>query len=51
MFSTKDDNWEVKIVDFGLSAKIEEPNSLSKKVGTPYYVAPEVLDDDVDYGS
>lgn len=34
----------IKIIDFGLSAFYSEFNKLSTKVGTPYYVAPEVLD-------
>ena len=33
----------VKIVDFGLSSFYSELGTLSTKVGTPYYVAPEVL--------
>ena len=36
---------EVKIIDFGLSKMMLEPHSdkLNTLVGTPYYVAPEVL--------
>ena len=35
---------EIKIIDFGL-AKYQQPETtLSTKVGTPYYVSPEVLD-------
>jgi calcium-dependent protein kinase len=33
----------VKIIDFGLSAFYSDFQQLSTKVGTPYYVAPEVL--------
>ena len=47
--SNKEDA-EIKIIDFGLSAKIDKPNSLESIVGTPYYVAPEVLDEDCTYG-
>ena len=31
-------------MDFGLSAYFDESSQLKSKVGTPYYVAPEVLD-------
>ena len=34
----------VKIIDFGLSAFYTDYSELTTKVGTPYYVAPEVLD-------
>lgn len=34
----------IKIIDFGLSAFYSDFNQLTTKVGTPYYVAPEVLD-------
>lgn len=34
----------VKIIDFGLSAFYSDFTKLQTKVGTPYYVAPEVLD-------
>ena len=33
----------IKIVDFGLSSFYSEYTSMTTKVGTPYYVAPEVL--------
>ncbi len=35
---------DVKIIDFGLAKYLLEGRSLKSKVGTPYYVAPEVLD-------
>lgn len=35
---------DIKIIDFGLSAFYNEMESLTTRVGTPYYVAPEVLD-------
>lgn len=34
----------IKIIDFGLSSYFEDSKKLNTKVGTPYYVAPEVLD-------
>ena len=34
----------IKIADFGTSVLIQEPNEMLKsKVGTPFYIAPEVL--------
>lgn len=33
----------IKIIDFGISAKIQSNKMLSSRVGTPYYIAPEVL--------
>ena len=35
---------KIKLIDFGLSAYFDESSLLHSKVGTPYYVAPEVLD-------
>ena len=39
LFVNRKDDSEIKIIDFGLSAKITKPNSLDSLVGTPYYVA------------
>ena len=36
-------NLDVKLIDFGLSTYFSDFNELMTKVGTPYYVAPEVL--------
>jgi calcium-dependent protein kinase len=33
----------IKIIDFGTSSLITHGKSLSKRIGTAYYVAPEVL--------
>jgi len=33
----------IKIIDFGLSIKFTAGQFLKTKVGTPYYVAPQVL--------
>lgn len=35
---------DIKIIDFGLSKILSNPYSLSSKVGTLSYVAPEVLE-------
>lgn len=45
LFSSKDDDARMKIIDFGLSRNERESTDgiMRTKVGTPYYVAPEVL--------
>ncbi len=40
---------DIKIIDFGLAKYLIENKSLKSKVGTPYYVAPEVLEGDYDH--
>lgn len=51
LFLTKDEDSPIKIIDFGLS-KIYTPkkgkNSMKTKVGTAYYVSPEVLQGNYD---
>ena len=37
--------YEVKLVDFGLSEFVKDPDQLYKRSGTPGYVAPEILKD------
>ena len=44
----KGEQFEVKIVDFGFSRKVEKNNHMKTITGTPYYMAPEVLDGDYD---
>lgn len=43
IFETKDVNSKIKVIDFGTSCAFEKGNKLKKKLGTPYYIAPEVL--------
>ncbi|CAD8051692.1 unnamed protein product [Paramecium sonneborni] len=52
MLASPDDDFDIRIIDFGLSKKYPPPQSPNKgrsqvrtqtKVGTPIYVAPEVL--------
>lgn len=44
LFVSKDENAQVKIIDFGLSRHEAAGEGVMRtKVGTPYYVAPEVL--------
>jgi serine/threonine protein kinase len=37
------DHYDIRIVDFGLSEFIDDPEQLYKRSGTPGYVAPEIL--------
>lgn len=44
LFSTKEEDAVIKIIDFGLSRHDDMSKGImNTKVGTPYYVAPEVL--------
>ncbi|KAM0934623.1 putative protein kinase CAMK-CDPK family [Dioscorea sansibarensis] len=43
LFSTKDENSFMKIIDFGLSDFVRPDGRLNDIVGSAYYVAPEVL--------
>lgn len=44
VFSSKEHDAEIKIIDFGLSKKFMKEHIMHDIVGTPYYVAPEVLE-------
>ena len=46
LFTSKDDNAVMKIIDFGLSKSYGDSDEVTMRtrVGTPYYIAPEVLD-------
>lgn len=43
MLETKEDSLTIKLIDFGAANFVEEGGKLSLKIGTPYYIAPEVL--------
>lgn len=44
LFDSKKENSTIKIIDFGASAKLlKQGDKLNKRIGTPFYVAPEVL--------
>ena len=40
-----DNNYDVKLADFGLATLISQNDQLFKRCGTPGYVAPEILND------
>ena len=41
-----ENNLNLKLIDFGTSRKVEYKEHLRSKMGTPYYIAPEVLNHD-----
>lgn len=44
LFKSKKPDSPVKLIDFGLSKRLPESGKLTSFLGTPYYVAPEVLE-------
>lgn len=45
IFVDKNSN-QIKIIDFGTSRLVKEGETLAAKMGTPYYIAPEVIKQD-----
>ena len=43
LFETSEPDSEIKLIDFGLSRKYSQDEKMHTILGTPYYVAPEVL--------
>lgn len=48
LYENKDDNSDIKIIDFGLSKILDAGSKyglqrMKTKAGTPYYISPEVL--------
>eukprot|EP00752_Nemacystus_decipiens_P008887 g7932.t1 len=43
LFKRPDSDTEIKIIDFGLSRFEDMQSAMTTRVGTPYYIAPEVL--------
>ena len=48
LFSSPSPNAEIKLVDFGLSRKYQTNEKMHTILGTPYYIAPEVLQGEYD---
>jgi len=36
----------IRVIDFGMSHKVESDKIMNGMIGTPYYMAPEVIDGD-----
>ena len=43
LYLNKDENSPIKVIDFGMSKRFESKHFMSEKVGTAYYISPEVL--------
>ena len=43
LYLNKDENSPIKVIDFGMSKRFDSKNFMSEKVGTAYYISPEVL--------
>lgn len=43
MLKSKDDDAEIKVAGFDFACRVHTPQSLTKRCGTPTYVAPEIL--------
>jgi len=49
VFEAKDPNSNLKIIDFGTSKKLLDNQKLNSRLGTAYYMAPEVLKNNYDF--
>uniref|UniRef100_A0A0G4FPT8 non-specific serine/threonine protein kinase n=1 Tax=Chromera velia CCMP2878 TaxID=1169474 RepID=A0A0G4FPT8_9ALVE len=49
MYATQDPKATLKVIDWGFAAKCEASHVFNSTVGTPYYVAPEVLEGRYDH--
>ena len=43
LYLNKDENSPIKVIDFGMSKRFDSAHFMSEKVGTAYYISPEVL--------
>ena len=43
LFDSKSANSNLKVIDFGASTKFDHNEKMTKRIGTPFYVAPEIL--------
>jgi len=48
LFDSNKEDAEIKLIDFGLSRKYDKEQKMHSILGTPYYVAPEVLKGEYD---
>jgi len=48
LFESNEEDSEIKLIDFGLSRKYVKKEKMHTILGTPYYVAPEVLNGEYD---
>ena len=48
LFDSEQKDAEIKLIDFGLSRKYDKEQKMHSILGTPYYVAPEVLKGEYD---
>ena len=48
LLDCKEKNASLKVIDFGTSRKFESKKKMTKRLGTPYYIAPEVLNSNYD---
>ncbi|SPR00135.1 non-specific serine/threonine protein kinase [Plasmodiophora brassicae] len=44
LFKSKDDDSKLKVIDFGMAASVQSRKHLTRLCGTPYYIAPEVIE-------
>ena len=44
LYLNKSENSPIKVIDFGMSKRFDSKHFMSEKVGTAYYISPEVLD-------
>jgi calcium-dependent protein kinase len=50
LFERRGKNQEIKVIDFGLSKIFGDEQTMQTKIGTPYYVSPEILEGTYDKG-
>jgi len=43
LFDSASSNANLKVIDFGSSRSFDASNKLTKLLGSPYYIAPEVI--------
>jgi calcium-dependent protein kinase len=43
IFINNNEDYDLKVIDFGTSRNYKQNEKMNKRLGTPYYIAPEVL--------